>query len=142
MNGLDLEEVRALARRLFAGTPIFAAYVYGSRVWGRPGPTSDLDIGYYLRGYRFGDTLPMRDEMVLAARWTEALGVQVDLRNLAEAPLELRGRVLEDGARVYSSDEPRRVALERDLLARYHDYKETFRRLHELRLKGVAAKGL
>jgi predicted nucleotidyltransferase len=142
MNSLSLEELRELAARLFAGTPVFAAYVYGSRVWGKPGPKSDLDVGYYLRGYAFGESLPLRDEMVLAARWHEALGVLVDLRNLGEAPLELRGRVLEDGARIYSSDEPARVALERDLLARYHDYKETFRRLHELRLKTVATKDL
>jgi predicted nucleotidyltransferase len=142
MNGLAIEDLRALARRLFAGTPILVAYVYGSRAWGRPGPNSDLDIGYYLRGYSFREALSLRDEMVLAARWSDAVGVPVDLRNLGEAPLELRGRVLEEGARIYSSDEPRRVALERDLLARYHDYKETFRRLHELRLKAVAAKGL
>lgn len=142
MNGLSLEELRELAVRLFARTPIFVAYAYGSRVWGKPGPKSDLDIGYYLRGYGFGESFPLRDEMVLAARWNDALRVPVDLRNLGEAPLELRGRVLEEGARIYSSDEPRRVALERDLLARYHDYKDTFRRLHELRLKTVAAKGL
>jgi hypothetical protein len=34
------------------------------------------------------------------------------------------------------------VELERDLLGRYHDYKEVFQRMHETRLRAVAARGI
>jgi hypothetical protein len=34
------------------------------------------------------------------------------------------------------------VNLERDLLAQYLDYKETFQRMHELRLRRFAESGL
>ena len=81
-------------------------------------------MGYYLIGYRSGETLSLREEMALQSELSDAVGLEVDLRNLSEAPLELRGRVLEDGVRVYSGDDAGRVGLERDLLARYHEYSD------------------
>ena len=51
-------------------------------------------------------------------------------------------RVLEEGVRIYSGDDVRRVGLERDLLGRYHDYKEVFERMHAERLRALAARGI
>ena len=138
MEQILIGELRKAAAEHFAGCNVLAAYAYGSRVAGNPRPDSDLDVGYYLLPGSQG--LPFREEMLLAAKLTEALGVGVDLRNLAEAPLELRGAVLEDGVRVFSSNEELRVDLEADLLSRYHDYKDVFRRLHEEHLAGIAAR--
>jgi predicted nucleotidyltransferase len=131
-----------VANDLFPSANVLAAYAYGSRVSGRPRPTSDLDVGYYLDGYRRNEMLPIRDEMLMADRLSDALGVSVDLRNLADAPLELRGRVLEEGVRIYSGNAAARVALERELLGHYHDYKDIFRQMHELRLRAIAERGL
>src|SRR5438034_7711584 len=128
------------AERIFASYSVLAAYVFGSRVSGTPRPDSDLDIGYYLTGFHHGDRLPIADEMRLAAKFSDAVGLPVDLHNLGDAPLELRGRVLEDGIRIYSGDPAARVGLERDLLARYHDYKDVFRRMHEVRLRALAER--
>lgn len=136
-----LERLRVAAAQAFQGHPVLSAYIYGSRVAGRPSPGSDLDVGYYLEGYRDGAALTVRQEMELAAELSEGVGTEVDLRNLADAPLELRGRVLEEGIRIFSGNDVERVALERDLLARYHDYKEVFRAMHELRLRSLAARG-
>jgi predicted nucleotidyltransferase len=133
-----LIRIRAAATAAFAGRGILAAYVHGSRVSGRPRPESDLDIGYYPLPGSVG--LRLADELALAAGLSEAVGLSVDLRNLAEAPLDLRGTVLEEGIRVFSADEPLRVDLEVDLLARFHDYKEEYRRLHAERLAGLAAR--
>jgi len=130
--------LRRAAAAHFTGCGVLAAYAYGSRVAGNPRPDSDLDVGYYpLPG---SPGLPLREEMLLAAKLTEALGVGVDLRNLAEAPLELRGAVLEDGVRIFSSNEELRVDLEAGLLSRYHDYKDVFRRMHEEHLAGLAGR--
>jgi len=133
-----IQKSREIAESIFWGTEIFLAYAYGSRVYGTPMPDSDLDVGYYLEGYLDGDSLPLRIEMALLDRLSEALGCEVDLRNLGHAPLELKGRALEEGVRIYCSDEKRRVNLERDLLARYHDYKPLFARMHQERLAGFA----
>jgi predicted nucleotidyltransferase len=126
----------------FAGRDVIAAYAYGSRVSGRPRPDSDLDVGYYLRGYRRSAALPLGEDLKLASALSAAVGLEVDLRNLAEAPLELRGRVLEEGVRVYSGDDVERVALERETLGRYHDYKDVFQAMHALRLRRTAERGL
>jgi predicted nucleotidyltransferase len=137
-----LARLRGAAGRLFPGSPVLAAYAYGSRVWGRPRPTSDVDVGYYLAGYRSGQSLSLREELLLASALSDEVGLEVDLRNLAGAPLDVRGRVLEEGVRIYSGDDVARVGLERDLLGRYHDYKDAFRRMHELRLRALAARGI
>ena len=142
MDTTVVQRLREAGERLFRGGPLLAAYAYGSRVSGRPRQTSDVDIGYYVSGYRSGQLLPLREELRLASALSDAVGLEVDLRNLAEAPLELRGRVLEEGARIYSGDDARRVELERDLLGRYHDYKEVFQRMHEVRLRALAARGI
>lgn len=134
--------LRAAAKRLFPTRSVLAAYAFGSRVSGKPRPDSDLDVGYYLRGYREHSRLSLKNEMLLAADLTAAVGVRVDLRDLAEAPLELRGRVLEEGVRIYSGEDAERVGLERDLLGRYHDYKAIFQEMHQIRLRNVAARGL
>ena len=130
------------AAPLLARHGIVAAYVYGSRVSGRPRPESDLDVGYYLEPFPSEKGLSVRDEMLLEADLSDALEVSVDLRNLAGAPLKVRGRVLEDGRRIYSGDDVARVGIERDTLSRYHDYKAEFAAMHELRLKSVREKGL
>lgn len=140
-NAALLARLRTAASFVFQGSPVLAAYAYGSRVRGRPRPDSDLDVGYYVTGYREGETLSVGEELRLASALADAAGVEVDLRDLAAAPLELRGRVLEEGVRIYSADEPERVALERYILSRYHDYKDVFRQMHDLRLRGLAERG-
>ena len=135
--------IDALARACdlaFSGTPVFLAYVYGSRVWGQPRPDSDLDVGYYCRRDPAGARLPLSEELRLAGLLSDAVGLEVDLRCLGDAPLGLRGRVLEEGRRVYVSDEVARVNLERDLLGEYHDYKPELEALRELRFAALAKR--
>ncbi|MGH9380137.1 MAG: type VII toxin-antitoxin system MntA family adenylyltransferase antitoxin [Thermoanaerobaculia bacterium] len=137
-----LERLRPAAERVFHGGPVLVAYAFGSRLTGTARSDSDLDVGYYLHEYRRGATMPLREEMQLAVELSDVLDIEVDIHNLGVAPLEFRGRVLEDGVRIYSSDEPQRVTLECELLARYHDHKDGFRRLHEERLRAIASRGL
>ena len=135
-DGLD--RVRQVVEAFFRESSIFLAYAYGSRVSGRPLPDSDLDIGYYTERGPAARRLTLRDELSIEAGLSAALQCEVDLRNLADAPLEFRGRVLEEGRRIYCSDEEARVNLERDLLGRYHDYKAEFGEMRDLRLRQLA----
>ena len=133
-------KVAQAAAKTFAGTPVFLAYAFGSRCTGRARPDSDLDLGYYLTAGAPARVLPLREEMILATRLSALVGLDVDLRGLGEAPLEVRGRVLEEGVRIYCSDEVARVNLERDLLGAYHDQKFDFQRFHDMRLERFAAR--
>jgi predicted nucleotidyltransferase len=141
MDQATQDKLVGAAKEAFQSTEVVLAYAYGSRVSGNPRPDSDLDVGYYLRGLPQHAVLSIREEMTLAGKLSDQVGLEVDLRNLGEAPLELRGRALEEGVRVFCCDEVFRVNLERDLLGMYHDYKETFQRMHEERLRKIAAGG-
>lgn len=134
--------LRSAAERVFRNRPVLAAYAFGSRVSGAARPDSDLDVGYYHGDYPQAARLSVREEMQLAIELADILKVEVDLHDLGATTLEFRGRVLEDGIRIYSSDEVRRVTLERELLARYHDYKFELQQLHETRLRAIATRGL
>jgi predicted nucleotidyltransferase len=138
MDRTDITALRNAAKRVFADTPVFLAYAYGSRVHGTPRAASDLDVGYYLAASVPRRTLPLHDELALEAELTQAVGYDVDLRNLGTAPLEVRGIALELGVRLWCSDESARVALETALLARYHDYKPAFAAMHTARLAAFA----
>lgn len=142
MDDLDKARVLEAGGRVFGPSPVFLAYAYGSRVNDTSRPDSDLDIGYYLVGFPARRDLSIRDEMLLSADLSAAIGLNVDLRDLGQAPLELRGRALEQGIRIYCCDEVARVNLERDLLGRYHDYKEEIAQMHRMRLQQFARRGL
>jgi predicted nucleotidyltransferase len=142
MDASLLAPLQRIADELFRNGPVLAAYAFGSRVSGAPRPDSDLDIGYYLMGDYRANPLPISEEMRLAGELSDAVGLTVDLRNLDAAPLDLRGRVLEEGVRIYSGEPAARVALERNLLARYHDYKHAFEQMHVVRLRSIAERGL
>lgn len=142
MSAADpISRLRA-SEELFARFGILAAYAFGSRVSGRPLPDSDLDVGYYLAADPHRAVLPLDEDLRLQDELTRRAGCQVDLLALAQAPLELRGRALVDGVRLYSGDDVARVGLERDLLGRYHDYREVFERMHRERLARIAEEGL
>ena len=133
-----LARVRKAAAALMGATSIFLAYVYGSRFVGRPRPNSDLDLGFYRFPKCEAWPRTLKDELVLEAKLAQRIGLEVDLRNLAEASLEFRGKVLEEGVRVYVSDEAARVNLERSLLSLYHDQKVVLEEFHRLRTRALA----
>lgn len=135
-----LAVLRGSAEAAFQGSSVFLAYAFGSRVWGMPRLESDLDVGYYLARDSERRCLPMLVELAVANGLSAAVGVEVDLRCLRDAPLALRGRVLTEGRRIYCSDEVARVNLERDLLGRYLDDKPKLDALRELRFAALSKK--
>ena len=58
------------------------------------------------------------------------------------APLEWPARVLRDGRRLYCTDEPARVAIERELITRWFDERPRLDRIRAERLTQFAATGL
>jgi predicted nucleotidyltransferase len=142
---MDESLVRTLisaADECFARHPILAAYAHGSRISGNPRPASDLDVGSEPLDCLAGASFSVEQVMLLASNLSDRVAIEVDLRHLGDAPLESRGRVLEEGVRIYSGNDVARVALERDTLGRDHDYKDVYRSMHELRLKRIAERGL
>lgn len=136
------DDMRAVAGEILQTTEVVVAYAYGSRVAGAARPHSDLDIGYFLAAGRARRCLPLRGEMLVAARLSAMLDCDVDLRNLDEAPTEVQGRVIEQGVCLYCADEAARVELENAILSKYRDAKQSIRELHQRHIHEFATEGL
>jgi hypothetical protein len=79
----------------------------------------------------------------LADLLAQALQVpDVDLVVLDEATLELRGRVLQEGRLIFSSDESRRVAFEVRTRSEYFDFLPTLQAHTRRYIRQVAEHGL
>lgn len=114
------------------------AYLFGSRARGEEDEHSDADVAVLLYGRR-----GLLEQERLADRLARALGVEdVDLIVLDEAPLELRGRVIQEGRVLYSADEPRRVAFEVLTRSLYFDFLPTLEAHTRRYLRQVASEGL
>lgn len=124
--------------RAFTGAGVTVAYLFGSRATGRATQRSDADVAVLCER-----PLGLRARGHLANALADALGVtEVDLVVLEEAPLELRGRVVQEGRLIYSSDEPRRVAFEVRTRSEYFDFLPYLEELTRRYLRKVADRGL
>ncbi|MGH8934607.1 MAG: type VII toxin-antitoxin system MntA family adenylyltransferase antitoxin [Egibacteraceae bacterium] len=130
-------EQRELAE-VFRAHDVAVAYLFGSRAEGTAGPASDHDVAVL-----FAAPDPPLDATVrLGADLAAVLGTAVDVVDLDRATLELRGRVAEQGYRVFSGDEARRVRFEVDARLRWIDFRSVVHDTTRAYLRRVAAVGL
>ena len=87
-----------------------------------------------------GEPLDLLAESALAERLSTALHVpSVDLIDLTRAPVRLVGRVLTEGHRIFSVDEPARVEFEVRARTEYFDFLPTQRAHRDAYLRRAAA---
>lgn len=124
--------------RAFHEAGVRVAYLFGSRAAGEAAETSDADIAV-LADREVG----YLDLEALADRLRTVLDVpDVDVLDLGTASLELRGRVVQEGRVLFSSDEPRRVAFEVRTRSEYLDFLPTLQRMTRHYLHRVGERGL
>lgn len=92
------------------------AYLFGSQATGQAGAQSDYDIAVFFDGNVSPD-----DRYLLAHQLTELLDTDVDLVDLARAPVELVYNVLAAGQILYEKDRTTRVEFEARALSLYFD---------------------
>ncbi|MGC8959988.1 MAG: type VII toxin-antitoxin system MntA family adenylyltransferase antitoxin, partial [Chloroflexia bacterium] len=102
--------------------PVDVAYLYGSMARGRATPFSDIDLALVLdRPFPPYERLML--ELEIQAAVEEASGLRgVEVRAVDAAPLQVRGRVLQEGIRLYERDRTRRVAFEAQTWKQYLDF--------------------
>ncbi len=140
--GWMLARLRRTLPSILAGYPVEAAYVYGSVARGTMTPFSDVDVALVLR-----ESLPSYDrlmlELAVQGAIEEAIGFSpVDVRAINEAPLMIRGRIVQQGILLYERDWRRRVAFEVQTRKRYFDFAPAARRLRDAFLQRVHREGL
>lgn len=106
LPSLDRDTVERLRAALREAGAVFA-FVHGSRASGGHREDSDIDVAAW-----FGHEVPA---------WEVALPVGVDLLVLDDAPLELAGRVANEGVLLLDDDPLRRVDWQADRAKRYLD---------------------
>ena len=112
--------------QLLSAYPVLLAYLYGSLARDEYTTLSDIDIALVTK-----QTLSPLDRLDLE------LDIEIELANLGfseadvrvinNAPPEVRGRVVAEGALLYSLDEDQRADFERKALAQYHDLQPILR---------------
>jgi predicted nucleotidyltransferase len=124
------------------GLPVSMAYLYGSAASGQTTPFSDVDIALYLT-----EPLPPRErlglELGVEIALEDALGIaNADVRVINDAPLMVRGTVVQEGALLYCSDDEGRVDFESLTLKLYLDFEPAAEMFREIFFKRLREEGL
>jgi predicted nucleotidyltransferase len=125
-------------RRLFAGgLPVRLAVLFGSLAKGRARGTSDVDIGFYPAQPRCS----LGDELELASRISEAVGLEVDLVRLdGDNPL-LGREVSQTGICLFEAEPGLFAAYRARALACWLDFDELIAPHRERWLRRLAGAG-
>ena len=134
--------LRAIIPAILTRYPVDAAYVYGSVARGTVTPFSDVDVALVL-----SESPPPYERLMLEldiqAAIEDASGVsEADVRAINEAPLSVRGKVVQQGVLVYERDRARRVSFEVQTRKRYFDFAPAAQRLRTAFLDRIHRKGL
>lgn len=137
-----LAQLRRTLPSVLPSYPVDAAYVYGSVARGTVTPFSDTDIALVL-----SEPLPPYKRLMLEFAIQAAIEdasdlTDVDVRAINEAPLLVRGKVVQQGILLYQRDRARRVAFEVQTRKRYFDFAPVARRLSIAFLDKVHREGL
>jgi len=152
--------LREILPQALATHPITAAYVFGSVARGTATPMSDVDIAlvtepitqssYDQPKLELGIQAGIEDAARAVARpaGTEAdAGApielpEIDVRIINNAPLTVRGRILQEGLLVYEGDHQARVGYAVATRKRYFDFAPVAKRLQEALLDHVYREGI
>lgn len=137
-----VSQLREKLPSILEDLPVLVAYLYGSAASGRTTPFSDVDIALYL-----SESLSPRNrlqlELGVEIALEDVLGLtNADVRVINDAPLTVRGAIVQEGVLLYCRDEERRVDLESLTLKLYLDFEPTATMFQELFFKRLREEGL
>jgi predicted nucleotidyltransferase len=137
-----LDRLRGVMPSVLAEYPVNVAYVFGSVARRTVMPFSDVDVALVL-----SVALPPYEcltlELRIGAAIEDASGLTgLDVRAINDAPLMVRGKVVQEGIRVYERDHAQRVAFEVRTRKRYFDFAPVARRLQAAFLDKIRSEGL
>ncbi|CAN5208817.1 hypothetical protein BH20ACT8_BH20ACT8_02030 [soil metagenome] len=125
-------------RQALGDAGVAVAWVFGSRVDGTAGPTSDTDVAVLSVAGR--PPLGLLDLTRLARKLDPHLPGSVDLTVFERAPLELRARIVTQGRLLCSHDETLRVGVTVDTQSRWEDVRPALRAMDQSYLAAVAGR--
>lgn len=137
-----LARLRQAASSVLSAHPVEAAYVYGSVARGGVLPSSDVDIALVLQT-SFQPYAQLELELAIQAALEDTTGFSpVDVRVINQAPLMVRGRIVQEGVLIYERSRANRIAFEVATRKRYFDFAPIARRLRDAFLERVRREGI
>jgi len=135
-------KLKSALPEILSGSPVAAAYLFGSAAEGHATPLSDVDIALVVR-----HNLSPYDQLKLELRLEGELAdraniANADVRVINQAPLSIRGQVATQGILLYSIDEDIRIEFETTSRDEYFDYEPIARALREAFFADVRERGL
>lgn len=130
------------ARQVFAPYPVDIAYFHGSAALGQSTPLSDIDLAVVVKAEVPANRyLDIELDLALALEKSTHLK-NIDLRIINQAPLEVKGKILENGRLLFSRDEAKRVDFETSTRNRYFDFLPIANYMHHQFFKHTSREGL
>jgi len=132
--------MEALINVFKAFSNIAAAYLFGSRFYGKTTKTSDYDVAVLFKGDYTLDEL-----LDVTLRLADALNIDlnsIDVVGLNDAPVEVACDILVKGKLIYCKDNELRVAFETRLVREYLDLKPYLDLYYDLMLKRLVKRSL
>ena len=117
--------IESLGRRLRSEPGIVAAWLFGSVARGEDRPESDVDVAILTSRAKAGTLADLW--LDLRADLTDAVGREVDLVVLDDAPVDLTHRVLRDGVLLVDHDRSARIRFEVAVRNRFFDMQPVWR---------------
>jgi predicted nucleotidyltransferase len=108
---------------IFRNQPVLFAYLFGSYASGYVHPFSDIDIGIFVDDHAAHESLEL--ELSLSLQVDQKLNCQAksEVRIINNLPLTVKGKIVTEGIRIYSSNEIERVIFEKYVLGAYFDFR-------------------
>ncbi|ABL79131.1 type VII toxin-antitoxin system MntA family adenylyltransferase antitoxin [Thermofilum pendens] len=120
------KDAETIARVLSNRSNVVFAYIFGSRAKGQARCRSDIDVAVYTRGEAsWKHLVELKNEL------EDALGLDVDLVHLNEAPLTLAYEVVSTGVLVLDRDSEARAEYEVKVLKQFLDMKPRLEEYYE-----------
>ena len=116
------DSLSAIAPGIFSKYPVLFAYLYGSYASGVVHPFSDLDIGIYIEKVPDRKYLELELSLSLEIDAGMETGIASEVRIINNLPLVILGKMITEGALIYSRDEVIRVDFETSVRSAYFDF--------------------
>ncbi len=136
-TGLTMAEIIKKSAEILKEEPrIFFAYLFGSYAVGKANRHSDADIAVYFnpeldKMERFNLRLKISDLL------SDALGIEVDIVDVATAPVSLQHRVLRQKQLIMEREPKQRVSFEVASRREYFDLQRHLERRTDVLINGV-----
>ena len=137
MNDLK-KNVLNVAHRLFDGTPVEFAYLYGSVAKDLKNPFSDLDVAIFAERLDKKQSLKLELSLSLALDDLLDAAIKSEVRIINYLPLSVQGEIITTGILVFCRNDAKRVEFETNLRMAYFDFLPVIRSFRRERISIIA----